>query len=84
MHPASLDACEEQRHDSISAGSLLPSTTFSVDEDWKHSAQMMLTTLATPTIIEAPARREGIAADIPRPPRTPPPLQNRGVTTPQD
>ena len=38
---------------------------------------MMLTTLATLTIIEATARREGIAADTPRPPR-PPPLQNLG------
>ena len=68
MHPAPLDGCEEQRYDSVSAGSLLPSTTFSVNEDWKNSAQMMLTTLATPTIIEATARREGIAADTPCPP----------------
>ena len=88
MHPAPLDGCEEQRHDSVYAGSLLPSTTFSADEDWKNSAQMMLTTLATPTIIEATARREGVAADTPRPPRPPPhdpsPTSKSGgeVTTP--
>ena len=68
MHPVPLDGCEEQQHDSVSAGS-----SFSFDEDWKNSAQMMLTTLATPTIIEAIARRERIAADTPRPPRPPNP-----------